>query len=521
MRRLVLLLVALACAIALPAGTAAAESFTVTTTADSGPGSLRAAIVGTGEGSEPDTIEIEVGGTIELESELEPLYNGAVSVVGPGSAALTVTRSASAPSFRIFEVGPSISASFEGLTVSGGVAKQFGGGILSGSPLTLTDVVLTDNEVVTSGGENTFAIGGGVVATGQLTVRESTIRGNKATAKGASDETFAGGGGIGGTAQLTLERSTVAENVAQALSQGGTEAVAFGGGIDAFSGATIVGSTISGNSLVAAEGATLDSAAGGGFAGAAEMTGSTVVGNSVVAAGHGNGSNLDLTFESPVRDTIVAEPLGDGEDCSVEYESGGFNIDEDGSCGFDQGSDLSGVDPGLDPVLKNNGGPTPTHALLPGSVAIDRGNAFGMTTDQRGLPRPSDFASIANLEGGDGSDVGAFELQAPAAPQAPPPPVATVSLVAGDRTPPNTRILRGPSRVTFDRLAKFHFNSTEAQSTFQCKVDKRAWRGCRSPYKRRVSAGAKHLFKVRAIDRFGNVDPTPARFGWRVKTVGG
>jgi hypothetical protein len=520
MRRLALFLVALACAIALPAGMAAAESFSVTSTADSGPGSLRAAIVGTGELSEPDTITIKVGGTIELESELEPLYNGPVSIVGPGSGALTVTRAASAPDFRIFEVGPSISVSFKGLTISGGVASKFGGGIYSGSPLTLTDVVLTDNEAVASGGENTFAIGGGVVAVGQLTVRESTIRGNRATAKGASDETFAGGGGIGGIAQLTLERSTVAENVAQALSKGGTNALAFGGGIQANSGATIVASTISGNSLVAAEGALLNSAAGGGFSGSVDMTGSTVVGNSVVAAGHGNGSNLDLTFESPVRDTIVAEPLGDGEDCSVEYESGGFNIDEDGSCGFDQGSDLAKVDPGLDPVLKDNGGPTPTHALLPGSVAIDRGNAFGATIDQRGLPRPSDFASIPNLEGGDGSDVGAFELQAPAL-QPAPPPVATVSLVAGDRTPPNTRILRGPSRVTFDRLAKFHFNSTEAQSSFQCRVDKRPWRGCRSPYKRRVSAGSKHLFKVRAIDRFGNVDPTPARFGWRVKALGG
>ena len=57
--------------------------------------------------------------------------------------------------------------------------------------------------------------------------------------------------------------------------------------------------------------------------------------------------------------------------------------------------------------------------------------ALGATTDQRGLPRPSDFASISNLEGGDGSDVGAFELQAPASPQPPAGPKPTVSLVAG------------------------------------------------------------------------------------------
>ena|SRR5208282_4891962 len=38
---------------------------------------------------------------------------------------------------------------------------------------------------------------------------------------------------------------------------------------------------------------------------------------------------------------------------------------------------------------------------------------FGLTTDQRGFPRPFDFASVTNASGGDGSDIGAFELERP------------------------------------------------------------------------------------------------------------
>jgi hypothetical protein len=61
--------------------------------------------------------------------------------------------------------------------------------------------------------------------------------------------------------------------------------------------------------------------------------------------------------------------------------------------------------------LADNGGPTQTHALPAGSPAVDKGASFGATTDQRGSPRPSNFADIDNP--GNGSDIGAFELRAP------------------------------------------------------------------------------------------------------------
>src|SRR5262249_27956401 len=55
--------------------------------------------------------------------------------------------------------------------------------------------------------------------------------------------------------------------------------------------------------------------------------------------------------------------------------------------------------------------PTQTEAPSSTSPVLDKGNAFGLTSDQRGVLRPIDFPAIANAAGGDGSDVGAVELQ--------------------------------------------------------------------------------------------------------------
>jgi hypothetical protein len=77
------------------------------------------------------------------------------------------------------------------------------------------------------------------------------------------------------------------------------------------------------------------------------------------------------------------------------------------------GSAVAPLEPRLS-LLQNNGGPTPTMALLSDSPAIDRGKSFGLTTDQRGLPRVFDWPTVPNESGGDGSDIGAFELTAPA-----------------------------------------------------------------------------------------------------------
>jgi len=85
-----------------------------------------------------------------------------------------------------------------------------------------------------------------------------------------------------------------------------------------------------------------------------------------------------------------------------------------------------------------------------------------------------------------------------------------------DTVAPQTSIVSGPKLRTTARTAKLTFRSPQAGVTFQCKLDKSAWRGCRSPLTyRKVKRGA-HIFQVRAKDAAGNVDATPAKRAWRV-----
>ena len=518
LRFLSLLAIAAAC---LPVAGAAAASYTVTTTADSGAGSLRAAITASNDPAVTDTITITATGAIELETAL-PIVIDDVTISGPGAGSLVVRRAAGAP-FRIFQFG-NVSATVRDLTVSNGLETGAGGILSSGGSLTLTRVVVTGNEAVAEGSTFALATAGGIYSSGALTLRESFVHDNRAIASDGSIETIAGGGGIEATGPVTVERSTISDNLAEAVG-GGDETNSAGGGLLLMGGlATISQSTISGNSAIASGGSSSNVAQGGGlYGGGVTLTGSTVARNAVETTGSATvelarGSNLQHPGSSLIRDSIVAEPLGSADSCGSSPISGGFNLDEDGSCELGEGSDLAGVVAGLEP-LAANGGLAPTHALAAGSAAVDRGSSFGYATDQRGLLRPSDFASISNAEGGDGSDIGAFELQLPPPPGGGGTPVI-VSERPTDNTPPNTRIVSGPARSTFKPRAKFRFASTEAQSRFQCKLDKKGWKACANPFKASVKPG-KHVFKVRAIDRFGNVDPTPARFGWRVKPIVG
>ena len=133
--------------------------------------------------------------------------------------------------------------------------------------------------------------------------------------------------------------------------------------------------------------------------GSVALINSTVSGNSGVGLDN-NGPTLTVT-----------NSLVDG-DCAGDVTSNGYNIESPGdTCGFDQTGDQPSVpDPMLGP-LQDNGGPTETHALLPGSSAINQipledcldADGAPLTTDQRGKPRPE--------TGGTMCDVGAFERQ--------------------------------------------------------------------------------------------------------------
>jgi CSLREA domain-containing protein len=85
-----------------------------------------------------------------------------------------------------------------------------------------------------------------------------------------------------------------------------------------------------------------------------------------------------------------------------------------------------------------------------------------------------------------------------------------------DTTPPQTKIVKGPKAKTHARKVKFKFTSSEAGSTFKCKLDKKPVKSCKSPKTYKKLKPGKHLFKVWAIDKAGNKDPTPAKRKFKV-----
>ncbi len=373
-----------------------AATYTVTNNADSGAGSLRQAIVDANATTGvADKINFDLGSaaTITLTSSLPPITDGAGLTIDGGSADITISGD---NQYHVFEVGSGAKLTLSNLTVAHSTAFR-GGGIHNSGTLTVSNSTLSDNR---AGGA-----GGGIYnLAGTVTVSNSTLSGNSAN----SSES---GGGIfnynGGT--LEVSNSTLSGNSAP-----------IAGGIYNAGTATVSNSTLSGNSA---------SLFGGGIDNLwmLEVSNSTLSGNSAPNGGGGiqNGGGATATL----KNTIVAKSLSGGS-CSGIITNGGYNLDSDNTCFFGTNNNsLSGVDPMLGP-LADNGGPTKTHALLAGSPAIDKGNSFSATTDQRGLVRPSNFVGIVNAA--DGSDIGAFELQAP---PTPPTVISTFPVNGGEVGP--------------------------------------------------------------------------------------
>lgn len=87
---------------------------------------------------------------------------------------------------------------------------------------------------------------------------------------------------------------------------------------------------------------------------------------------------------------------------------------------------------------------------------------------------------------------------------------------APDTSAPGTKILKRPARAIRKRQVRFTFRSTETGSTFECSVNRSAFRDCRSPKVLRGLRPGRQVFRVRAVDAAGNRDRTPARYRFRV-----
>ena len=241
----------------------------------------------------------------------------------------------------------------QAITIDGGGASQ---GFLNFSG------VVTLNNLTIANGHSAAGNGGGVFNNGSLTVTNCTFVGNTAAGGGAIYN-----GAPAGT--LAVTNCTFSGNVSAA-----------GGAIESAHGGTVTSSTFANNS------------SGSSSAGAAILATDTTVqvANSILAGSTGTNCGV----------------VGTGV-----IGNGGFNISDDGSCGFGSSPGANGdtigdnVPPLLDTSgLQNNGGPTETIGLQPTSPAV---NAVPIAdcpaTDQRGDPRP-DPGDKSNA-----CDIGAFE----------------------------------------------------------------------------------------------------------------
>ena len=81
---------------------------------------------------------------------------------------------------------------------------------------------------------------------------------------------------------------------------------------------------------------------------------------------------------------------------------------------------------------------------------------------------------------------------------------------------PQTTLRSKPGKKTRDRTPTLRFAANEPGSTFQCKLDGRPFRSCRSPFTTKQLALGRHTFKVRARDDSGKLDPSPASYVFKV-----
>jgi hypothetical protein len=344
-----------------------------------------------------DTLAIAAG----TYTEAGIMVDKSLTLQGEDRATTIVQAAATrdAATDRVFTIASGVTVTLQELTIRYGHTAGLGGGVHNAGTLTLSHSTVHSNKAHPDGGgvynAGTLTLthstvrgnaaprdGGGIRNAGTLTLTHSTVRGNTATSPGGR------GGGVFNSGTLTLTHSTVSDNTA-----------GNGGGLNNGNTLTLTHSTVSGNAATNL---------GGGLdnRGRLTLTHSTVSGNTALnSGGLGNTGRLTLT------NSIIANHPSGG-DCSIggpgSITSKGYNLDSDGSCQLTAATDQPGTDPLLGP-LQDNGGPTRTHALLPGRPAIDAipwdTNGCGTTyvDDQRGQARPQ--------PAGRACDIGAYEVE--------------------------------------------------------------------------------------------------------------
>lgn len=357
-----------------------------------------------------------------------PVITTDMTINGNGA---TIRRSdaAGTPDFRIMAVDPGVRLTLRDTTISNGhIYDENGGGIYSkgtlivegstvtgnyggagggifAQTLTLTDSVVAGN--IAHGGDDYGGWGGGINA-GSGTISGSTISGNRADNGWDMfnywDPVPGRGGSIFSHEAMTIVNSTISDNEANE-----------GGGLFVWGETTLVQSTVSGNRARTKTGGTYNTTIGGDGGGVLVAAYWSACGTLTTRGSLISGNAAD---NPQGREVLVAETF----DCTATATANAFNV-----FGHDSDAGLSGFVPGATDVvpavapaavlspLADNGGPTQTHALPPGSPALDLAPGASCAAapvngvDQRGKPRNANGAGGVSANE---CDAGSYERQA-------------------------------------------------------------------------------------------------------------
>lgn len=407
------------------------------------------------------THTIALTADITLTAPLPALSNTAGTIALDGSGHTLSGGGAG----RVLLVARDATAAATDLTITGGDTNGDGGGILVRGRLALTDVTVSGNTANRGGGifvdgapgsptglsllrveisGNAAGLdGGGIAATGDegevtITIAASRIAGNEAANLGGGILAS----GFSGDIDVALEGTTVsgnsaqhgggifmngndgrAELVATASTLSGNTANGVGGGLylngnDGVATADVLNSTLSGNTATNAGGI-----AANDNEGTAELT----LRYTTVAANTANAGSAVRLVSGAVANVSasILSGGGTGKACVIlggaALTSGGYNLDNDGSCGLVAAGDEANGAADLAALALNAPGTTATHALGAASDALDAipagaaGCGTAVAVDQRGAPRPTPATAC---------DMGAYESDAAE------PPTATATTTA-------------------------------------------------------------------------------------------
>ena len=333
------------------------------------------------------TVDLNQGGGIHIDGGLATLQdaricdNAGAGVRAENVATLTLNRGEVCRNQGGGVQNSASTVALSHVTLAGNTGS---GGVHSAGSGTIAAVLNVNTCTIV---DNTATNGGGIFSQGinaRATINRSDISHNTATSAG---------GGISNNGLMTVQDSAIHANQARS-----------GGGIDHLGGnLTLTNSTLSGNDAA-------DN--GGGLHSRSSAILTNVTFNANTADGPGTGGNLfvDEASVSLVNNILAGSPAdGNCFNSSGSLQSLGHNLESADTCGFGAAGDLANVDPRLGP-LQENGGPTPTHALLPGSPAIDTGDDDACpAADQRGVTRPQgtacDRGSYETYQAGDTADL--------------------------------------------------------------------------------------------------------------------